>query len=399
MTSARHLRLGAMLAGTAAWLFLLAPAHAQQSSLTDRVDALTAKVKQQEDRLAADERELQAARAALAKQQTATAMQNTPAVSPVGEAPKPEEPQQAPQVIQSLPQGLSVLTPAGHFIMTPAIEYTQTSSDRLVYEGIVLVPGINIGAVEASTDDRNIAAGVADARFGVTDRLELEVRIPYVYSDDRATILSQGPNSSATQSIYLQSNGIGDVEFAGRYQINDGADDWPIFLANLRGKSDTGLGPFDVTRNGAGIAQQVALGSGFWAVEGGFTMLKLSDPAVIYSNINYVYSLPKSINQNIGGVLVGNVDPGSAIMATLGFGFAVNPELSFSLGYEHSYVLPQKTMLGTTQQQTTSLQVGALTLGMAFRLSPTMSLNSNFEFGVTQAAPNMRAVFSLPISL
>jgi len=53
-------------------------------------------------------------------------------------------------------------------------------------------------------------------------------------------------------------------------------------------------------------------------------------------------------------------------------------------------------MLGTTRQDTTSLQVGALTLGMAYRLGNNMSLNGNFEFGVTAAAPDMRAVVSLP---
>ena len=41
------------------------------------------------------------------------------------------------------------------------------------------------------------------------------------------------------------------------------------FVANLIVKSDTGKGPFDVARNSAGIAEQVAIGSGFWAIQGG----------------------------------------------------------------------------------------------------------------------------------
>ncbi len=50
----------------------------------------------------------------------------------------------------------------------------------------------------------------------------------------------------------------------------------------------------------------------------------------------------------------------------MGFGFAINPDFSFSLGYEHSYVMPQTTMLGTTGRRT-SLQVGALTMGLAYQ--------------------------------
>ena len=334
--------------------------------------------------------------------QTAQSNQNSGTTSrtapngPVGEAPKQD---QQPQVIQSLPEGLAVLTPANHFIFTPSIEYTTTTNDRLVFRGVVLVPGINLGEVEASTDDRNIASFVADLRYGITDRLEAEIRVPYTYSDDRATVLNQqvaGNASTATQSLYLQDSGIGDVEIGARYQINDGREDWPIFVANARVKTDTGMGPFDVKRDAAGIAQQVALGSGFWGVEGGFSMLKVTDPAVLFASANYVYSIPKDINQTIGGTFVGSVEPGDSVNANLGFGFAINPDFSFSLGYEHSYVFPQYTTLGGTKQISDSLQVGALTLGLAYRLGPNMSLNSNFEFGVTQNAPNVRAVFSLP---
>jgi hypothetical protein len=198
--------------------------------------------------------------------------------------------------------------------------------------------------------------------------------------------------------MYISGKGLGDVQFAARYQINDGLDDWPVFVANAIVKSDTGKGPFDVARNTAGIAQEVALGSGFWAVQGGFSVLKVSDPAVLYASANYIYQLPKTINQEIGGVLVGTVQPSDAVSAAFGFGFAVNPTFSFSMGYEHSVVFPQITELGGIQESTTSLQVGALTFGMAYRIAPNISLNSNFEFGVTHDAPNMRVVFSLPVS-
>lgn len=180
--------------------------------------------------------------------------------------------------MQSLPEGLAVLTPAQHFTLLPSVEYTHTNNDRLVYRGVVVVPGINLGEVDASKDDRNIVSGVLDLRYGVTSRLEVEARVPFSFSDDRATVLSQGPNGSATQSIYLQNSGIGDVEFGARYQINSGRDEWPIFVANARLKTDTGLGPFEVRRDNAGIAEQVALGSGFIGLEGGVSMLKLTDP-------------------------------------------------------------------------------------------------------------------------
>jgi hypothetical protein len=331
-------------------------------------------------------------------QNAPTSSDNTP-TSPVGEAPEPAAPQpQANEIVQSLPVGLAVLTPAQHFIFTPSVEYTQTTNDQLVFEGVVIVPGVNLGEVNASTDDRSIISSVFDVRYGVLRNLEVEARVPLTFSDDRATLLSQGPNGSATQSMYISGKGVGDIQMAARYQINEGLEDWPVFVANLIVKSDTGKGPFDVARNSAGIAEQVAIGSGFWAIQGGFSALKVTDPAILYASANYIYQIPKDINKTIGGVFVGNVDPSNAVSAAFGFGFAVNSEFSFSLGYEHSFVFPQETMLGGTQQSTTSSEVGALTFGMAYKLASNMSLNSNFEFGVTHDAPNMRVVFSLPIS-
>lgn len=461
LPDSRIARVRASALGLAFCLLCAAPAAAQDQSIDKELKAISAQLKAQEGRLEAQEKLLKAQQDALAKQAAVIENQRqelakihnreivtatsapmpmpiprpgsgpiaTPTIQqaaltvpapepmrtaqadsgethrtttpngPVGEAPKPD---QQPQVVQSLPEGLAVLTPAEHFIVTPSIEYTSTTNDRLVFRGVVIVPGLNLGEVEASTDQRNIASAVADMRYGITDRLEAEIRVPYTYSDDRATVLTQGPSASggsatATQSVYLQNSGIGDVEIGARYQINAGRDDWPIFVANARVKTDTGLGPFDVKRDAAGVAEQVALGSGFWGVEGGFSMLKVTDPAVLFASANYIYSIPKDINRTIGGVFVGRVDPSDSVNVNLGFGFAINPDFSFSLGYEHSYVFPQYTMLGNTRQTTDSLQVGAMTLGLAYRLGPNTSLNSNFEFGVTQNAPDVRAVFSLPI--
>ena len=436
--SQRVIRLNCLIFLGCFWLW---PAEAQDASLNQQVKKINDQLKDQEKKLADQERALKAQQAAIAKQEAiveaqrnqitqlraqsekpqsgllqidasspapqptriAQASPASPAPSsessspsrPVGEAPKED---QQPQVIQSLPQGIAVLTPAEHFILTPSIEYTQATANRLVYEGVVIVPGINLGEVTASTDDRSIFAAVADIRYGITDRLEAELRVPIMFSDDRATVLSQGPQGSATQSIYISGKGLGDVNLGARYQINDGADDWPIFIANLRTNIDTGVGPFDIKRNPAGIAESVALGSGFLGFQGGFSVLKITDPAVLYGSLNYVYQLPKDINQTIGGVYVGAVDPSNSINLTLGYGFAVNPDFSFSFGYAHSYVFPQTTYLGGTPQSTTSLEVGTLTFGMAYRVRPNMSLNVNFQFGVTADAPNMYMTISLPTS-
>ncbi len=69
-----------------------------------------------------------------------------------------------------------------------------------------------------------------------------------------------------------------------------------------------------------------------------------------------------------------------------------------SFGYSHSYIFPTKTQIGTTIQESNSLQVGSLLMGWSYRLSDRMTLTNNFEFGVTSDAPDMRMVIAAPMS-
>ena len=79
-----------------------------------------------------------------------------------------------------------------------------------------------------------------------------------------------------------------------------------------------------------------------------------------------------------------------------------NPRFSFSLGYSHSYIFPTESDQMTLAQiepailRSNSLQVGSLQMGWSFRLNDHVTLNNNFEFGVTSDAPDMRVVFRAP---
>ena len=81
---------------------------------------------------------------------------------PVGEAPAPTEIEQAR--VEAIPQEVGVLTPKGTFVFDPAIEYTRSSTNRLVFRGIELIPGIQVGLIEATDADRDTIAGSASLR-------------------------------------------------------------------------------------------------------------------------------------------------------------------------------------------------------------------------------------------
>jgi hypothetical protein len=346
-----------------------------------------------------DLNELRAAGLASAMQGIAPVSQETTQMmpdAPVGEAPPPEPTVQSR--VEAVPEGQGVLTPAGRMVLDSSFEYTSSSTNRLVFRGIELVPGIQIGLIEASDADRTTLITTLGARYGLTNRLELEARVPALYRWDRIEVAQQR-DEGIVRTISLKERDIGDLEFALRYQLNRARGQNPIWVANLRVKSDTGKSPFEVTYDEFGVATGLSTGSGFWAVQPGISMLLPSDPAVIFGSLGYLYHIPRNIDRDIGGAFIGRVDPGDAISGNLGFGFALNPRFSFSMGYRHSYIFPSTQEIGAAVERSNRAQVGSFTFGMSYRLSQRQSVNFGFEFGATADAPDVAVTVRFPLSI
>jgi hypothetical protein len=314
-------------------------------------------------------------------------------VRPVGEAPKVVE---APPIVAALPEGQGVLTPKGRLVIDPSFEYSRSSSNRLVYRGVEIVTGIQVGLIEANDADRDTIVGSVAARYGLSRRLEAEVRVPYVYRFDRILTLAQRDTTISRQQE-LDGHSLGDVEASLRYQLNKGARGNPIFVAGLRAKSDTGTGPFDVARDEFGIASELPTGSGFWGISPSLSVMYPTDPVVLFGSLSYLYNAERNVDKDIGGARIGNVDPGDSIGAGMGFGFALNDRFSYSLGYSHQYLMGTKTEIGTTTQESPSLHVGAFQFGMSLRVNPRVNISTAIELGATKDSPDVRAVLRVPV--
>jgi hypothetical protein len=316
-----------------------------------------------------------------------------PLSGPVGEAP-PEQPP-ATAAVEALPEGQNALLGRGRLVIEPSLEYARSSSNRLVFRGVEIVTGVQIGLLEANEAARDTMVSSLAVRYALTDRLEIEGRLPYVYRNDRITTLSQN-STQTTRTFELNGGEIGDVELSARYQLNEGRNGAPIFVASARVKSDTGLGPFEIERDTQGVATELATGSGFWGVQGGISMLYPSDPVVLFANASYLYNIERDVDRTFGTVEVGRVDPGDSISGGFGFGFALNQRFSYSLGYSHSYVLETETELNDTTQTSSELQVGTLQFGMSFRATERLTLSTSVDVGVTEDAPDVRVSLRTP---
>lgn len=326
------------------------------------------------------------------------------APQPIGEAPSEKRPQL--EAIAGLPEIGGVLTPAGHLAFEPAIEYSHASANRFTFRGVELQEAILIGVIEASDADRDFVSASATFRLGVTNRLEVEARIPVIYRSDNLTFSIPVLGEEAIErSESLTGSGIGDVEVAGHYQLNPGAGGWPLFVANVRVRFPTGRGPFDVSRDEFGVETELATGAGFYEVEPSFTAIFPSDPVVLFANVGYGLRLPFSPDETVGDFIVKDVDPGDAINASFGMAFAANDDLSFTLGYKHTYLSKTELKLSnidtgiSTTQKSAGLHVGSTIFGVSYKLSDDLRLNFDLDYGVTEDAPDMRAGLRLAIQL
>jgi len=312
--------------------------------------------------------------------------------APVGEDRDKTRP---PEVVVLSERG-GVLTPKGTIIIEPSLDYSKSTSNRLNFRGISIVDGFLIGVIEASDADRDTITSQITGRYGITNRLEVEVTVPHVYRSDRTTSLIGG-SGGATSDSSATGDGLGDVEVGAHYQINDGTNDWPFFIANLRYKSTTGTGPFDIGRDGSGIPTELATGSGFHGIEPSLTVIYPTDPAVLFANVGYLVNLPSDVSTTVGGAVIGDVDPGDSIGMSFGVGFALNEKLSLNLGYQHDFVLETTTETNGVDIESETLSVGSFLFGGSYRLTDAVSLNLTVQIGATTDAPDSRILFRVPV--
>ena len=321
-----------------------------------------------------------------ATQPAVSAEQGTAGPQPVGRRPKAE----GREIIEAL-EGISVLTPKGTLVVQPSLEYSHSSANRVLVEGFTIIPAITVGLIDARRIDRDSLIASLSLRYGLSKRLEVETSLPFAWRADTTMDRQLEIDSSQDEIVDIDGSGFGDLTLGLRYQLNQGQRDGAFHTANLRVKSHTGKGPFEVATNETGQQTELPTGSGFWGIEAGLTSILPSDPVVFFSNLSYLRNLSRSFGQ------VGKIEPGHTIAVSLGMGVTLNEKVSFSLGYEHSVVGKSKQN-GQTIKGSQVLQVGSLLLGASYKLQKNRRLNLSLSAGLTEDAPDVRLVLRVPTS-
>lgn len=299
-----------------------------------------------------------------------------------------------------------ILTPKGTLYFEPELDYSQSSENRFFFSGTEIIDAILIGVIEATNTDRMALVARGGFRYGVSNRFEIDAKVPMVYRDDLVSGVALDDSTEFVRG--LRGAGLGDVELGLHYQLTDGID-YPYAIANLRAKAPTGEGPFDVDRNSAGIELDAATGSGFWTIEPSVTIILPSDPAVFYANLGYQKNFGVSPDEQVGAAIIREYDPGDAIRASLGVGLAINERLSLNFGYDQSQYFRTRLLIETidtlsgavvlTSARQPRVTVGSFGIGGSYFVNDNLRLTLNSSFGATDEAPDMRLVLRAQVRL
>ena len=307
----------------------------------------------------------------------------------------------------------SIVTRRGQLTGELQVDYARADRNRAVFRGIELVEAVLVGVFDINESRQDVITTSASLRYGLSDRLEIGVRVPFVHRADNSVIApiagSTNNDPAATIDNSVKGNGLGDIEVTARYQVLSGGNGTPYLIANLQTVIPTGSDPFAIPRDSLGRARRAATGAGFWGIAPSLTAILPSDPVVLFGTLGYTYNIGKSVNTQIPPVIIDYVDPGDAISGSAGIGISFNQRTTLNLGYAHSWafgtvtrtslIVPGPSGANTARNTSRDLQIGRLLFGVTYRVTDNASLNWSVEVGATDDATDLRTALRIPLVL
>jgi len=326
----------------------------------------------------------------------------------VGRAPSSNN---LPREVAPIFEAPGVLTQRGKYVFEPAIQYGYSSSNRVALVGYTVIPALLIGLIDVREVKRNTTTATATLRTGLTNRIEVEAKLPYVYRSDATVSREVFTGTAVERAFETSGKAMGDVEVAARYQLNNGGADMPFFIGGLRFKSRTGKDPFEVTTDcqrrcigenitGSGLPLELPTGSGFYSLQPSLTWLFPSDPAVFFGSFSYLHNFKREVSRTVldgAQESLGTIAPGGVIGFNFGMGLALNDKASFSVGYDHNSVARTKQN-GRAVPGSVRMQLGTLLIGYSYRLTDKKTLSVAVGAGLTRDTPDVSLMVRVPVS-
>ena len=287
-----------------------------------------------------------------------------------------------------------VLVPKGTLVLEPSINYVHIQNNKLAVKGYSIFNAILFGRFDVEKVRRNILTTTLTARYGITNRLQAEFYVPYVYRTEEMIIPTSIVTEEGEQTASVDDHGIGDIGGTLSYHAIRSRGSIPDVTLNFRFKSRSGRDSFDLeteTVAGRDFPEELPTGNGFYGLSGGITLVKVSDPVVFYGSLAYAWNLKRDIDE------VGEVKPGNSVEYNVGMATALNEKTSLSFSFQNAFT--ESTILAGQEVTDSKLISASLSLGVNYRVSETYSLFGVINVGLTDDTPDFQVQLNIPINI
>ena len=294
------------------------------------------------------------------------------------------------------------------FTLEPSISYVHSTRNQISLSGFLALDAIFLGNISVDTIKRDTVKAALSLRYDITDDLQFEASLPYLY---RRNVFQSAGQQGTTTTLEetVSTSGFGDARFRLFSRWIAETDQRPDVVLNLGVTAPTGREPFGIeteTQNDGLLEypSELPTGNGVWAVSAGTSLLKTVDPAVLFANVGYEATIRDSFDDidSAPGDQPGRVDLGDTLRFGFGTAFALNERLSLSLSLDQQFVTESEIEpQGGNEEEVvgSGATVSVLNVGASLAMGAKRTLNANVGVGLTDDAPDVTIQVAMPVSM
>jgi hypothetical protein len=289
----------------------------------------------------------------------------------------------------------------GKLTMDLGISDTYYDRRQLQLSGFLALDAIFLGNLNLGETKSHQVMADLDTRYGLTDRISVDLDVPYVYRHSNFIVGGAGGAASSQSDASVSSSNLGDVNFGIYYQFLKETNSLPDIVGSLRVKAPTGTSPFgekvvQVDANNTNLVAPTELptGTGFWNITAGVSVLKTYDPVVLFGSVSYTYNLARSfadISSVQGQTEPATVKLGDIVQFGGGVALAFSDKDSASVSFtmalepESQTRAPGGSYSKVPGSETTA---AAMNFGLNHVVNKHLTINGSVSIGLTPDAPN-----------
>ncbi|OLL30266.1 hypothetical protein BTH42_18325 [Burkholderia sp. SRS-W-2-2016] len=281
------------------------------------------------------------------------------------------------------------------------ISDTYYDRRQLQLSGFLALDAIFLGNINLGQTKSHQVMADLDTRYGLTDRISVDVDVPYIYRRSNFIVGGAGGAASSLSDATVSSHDLGDVNFGMYYQFVRETNSMPDIVGSLRVKAPTGTSPFgqkvvqvDADNTNLVAPTKLPTGTGFWNITAGLSVLKTYDPVVLFGSVSYTYNLARSfadISSVQGQVEPATVKLGDIVQFGGGVALAFSDKDSASISFTMALEPESKTRApggSYTKVPGSETTAAAMNFGLNHVVNKHLTINGAVSIGLTPDAPN-----------